>query len=161
MISVLGGRLRAALFWQLPLSTGNATEIWEKQKFKSNIFHLSWAPLSSPQFSPKTQPKPFFWTPWDRPSNSHVWISPCLLVIQTSRWWSCIRTTLGSNGNCQQSALWVLRVGPVCLKDMLNIFRWISYWVSDFKFVEGQPVATASPDRLAPLLWPTNRGQPG
>lgn len=29
-------------------------------KFKSSIFHLSWAPLFSPQFSPKVQPKQFF-----------------------------------------------------------------------------------------------------
>lgn len=61
----------------------------------------------------------------------------------------------GSNGNCQQSGLRVLQVGLVCLKDMLDIFLWFSYCVSDFKFVEGQPVATSSPGWLSPLLQPT------
>lgn len=126
-------------------------------QYFSFVLGTTFQPTIFPQNSTETILLDNMGPPFKQP---HVWISPCLLVIQTSGWWSCIRTMLWSNGNCQQSALWVLRVGPVWLKDMLNIFLWFSDWVSNFKFVDGQLVATASPGRLAPLLQPTTRGPP-
>lgn len=102
-------------------------------QYFSFVLGTTFQPTIFPQNSTKTFLLDNMGPPFKQP---HVWIPPCLMVI-----------------------LWVLRVGPVCLKRYAQHFslnQLLSFWLQ----VCGR-ATTASPSRLAPLLQPTTRGPPG
>lgn len=103
--------VRGSRLWELLFSTVNTIKIWERQNSNPIFFHLSWAPLSSPQFfPPQIQPKQFLDTTGRLFQQPHEWMSRCLPELQTWRWWMCIRTLLrwgiAVMGTCQQSGQW-------------------------------------------------------
>lgn len=75
--------VRGSRLWELLFSTVNTIKIWERQNSNPIFFHLSWAPLSSPQFFPPKFNPNTSWTPRDGSSNSHM--SECLAVCRSSR----------------------------------------------------------------------------